>query len=378
MRAAMAPKIPDVIVAGAGIVGLSAACELARRGARCVVFDRGRAGREASFAAGGILSPQAETLPDSPLLKVALKARDRHVSLAEELLSLTGVSVEHRRCGVLSLAFSPEEEAKLRALTDAQKKLGLRAEMVSRDGVSRIEPAAHQDARGAALFPDDHRVDNRRLMDALLALASSRGVQIREYSALRGMEVKNGRVAAVRTDADRIETHTLINALGAWAGQMEGDPRDLPIRPVKGHMLSLVDGPSLRHVVYGHHGYIVPRGDGRLIVGSTMEESGFDTRVTAEGVAHLIGIAVAIAPATKKATIAETWTGLRPATPDGLPVIGRGAVDGLIVAGGLFRNGILLGPLVGEIAASLALGDEPAHDLKAFDPGRFARRLAGC
>jgi glycine oxidase len=369
----MAPKTPDVIVAGAGIVGLSAACELARRGARCVVFDRGRTGREASFAAGGILSPQAETLPDSPLLPLALLARDRHISLAEELLRTTGVAVEHHRYGVLSLAFSSEEEAKLRALTVAQKGLGLRAEMVSRDGLSRIEPSVHEDASGAALFPDDHRVDNRRLLEGLKALALSLGVEIREYAALRGIESRNGRLTAVSTDIGRIETAVLVNALGAWAGQLEGNPDALPVRPVKGHMMSLVDGPAMRHVVYGNHGYIVPRVDGRLIVGSTMEEAGFDTRVTAEGTAHLIGIATSIAPATKRATIAETWTGLRPATPDGLPVIGRGSLEGLIVAGGLFRNGILLGPLVGEIAATLALGEEPKVDLKPFNPGRFAR-----
>ena len=361
-----------MIVAGAGIVGLSAACELAKKGARCLVFDRGQAGREASFAAGGILSPQAETLPDSPLLPLALKGRDRHISLAEELLRLTGVAVEHHRYGVLSLAFSEEEETQLRALTVAQKEQGLRAELVSREGLSRLEPAAHVDARAAALFPDDHRVDNRRLLEGLKALALSRGVEIREYTALRGLEVSGGRVAAVRTDAGRIETTVLVNALGAWATQLDGDPSPLPVRPVKGHMMSLVDGPAMRHVVYGKHGYIVPRVDGRLIVGSTMEEAGFDTRVTAEGIAHLIGIATAIAPATKKATIAETWTGLRPATPDGLPAIGKGAVDGLVVAGGLFRNGILLGPLVGEIAAGLALGETPVHDLKPFDPARFA------
>lgn len=364
-------KSPDVIVAGAGIVGLSAACELARKGARCLVFDRGQAGREASFAAGGILSPQAETAPDSPLLPLALKGRDRHISLAEELLRLTGVAVEHHRYGVISLAFDEAEESRLRALTQAQKDLGLRAEMVSREGLSRLEPAAHAEARAAALFPDDHRVDNRRLLEGLKALALVRGVEIREYTALRGMETTEGRLVAVRTDAGRIETSVLVNALGAWAPQLDGDPAPLPVRPVKGHMMSLADGPAMRHVVYGRHGYIVPRVDGRLIVGSTAEEAGFDTRVTTEGIAHLIGIANTIAPATKKATIAETWTGLRPATPDGLPVIGRGAVKGLVVAGGLFRNGILLGPLVGEIAAALALGETPAHDLKPFDPGRF-------
>ncbi|MEO8500472.1 MAG: FAD-dependent oxidoreductase, partial [Vicinamibacteria bacterium] len=292
----MAQRSPDVIVAGAGIVGLSAACELARKGARCLVFDRGQAGREASFAAGGILSPQAETEPDSPLLPLALKGRDRHISLAEELLRLTGVAVEHHRYGVLSLAFTDEEEEKLRALTGAQKEIGLRAEMVSRDGLFRLEPAAHPDARAAALFPDDHRVDNRRLLEGLKALALARGVEIHEYTALRGLETRGGRVVAVRTDAGRTETSVLINALGAWAPQLDGDPAPLPVRPVKGHMMSLVDGPAMRQVVYGNHGYIVPRVDGRLIVGSTMEEAGFDTRVTTEGIAHLIGIATAIAP----------------------------------------------------------------------------------
>jgi glycine oxidase len=209
------------------------------------------------------------------------------------------------------------------------------------------------------------------LIQALKALAVSRGVEIREYSALRGIEVRAGRLVGVRTDAARIAASHLVNALGAWAGQLDGDAAAPPVRPVKGHMMSLVGGPSMRHVVYGHPGYIVPRGDGRLIVGSTMEEAGFDTRVTAEGVAHLIDIATAIAPETKAATIADTWVGFRPATPDGLPVIGRSSVFGVIVAGGLFRNGILLGPLVGEIAAALVLGEEPTIDLTPFDPGRF-------
>ncbi len=367
----MAQKTIDVVVAGGGIVGLSAACALARKGVRCAVFDRGPCGREASSAAGGILSPQAETLPDSPLLPLALRARDRHIHLAEELLSLTGIVVEHHRYGVLSLAFSAEEEARLRGLTAAQKELGLRAEMVSREGIPRLEAAAHPDARAAALFPDDHRVNNRRLIKALRNLAADLGVAIREYSALRGIEIAHGRLEAVRTDSERIPTGTMINALGAWAGQLDGDPHPPAVRPVKGHMMSLQEGPFMRHVVYGHHGYIVPRGDGRLIVGSTTEEAGFDPRVTAEGVAHLIGIAAAIAPATKKASIAETWSGLRPATPDGLPVIGPGGASGLIVAGGLFRNGILLGPLVGEVAAGLALGEPSPVDLGPFDPGRF-------
>jgi glycine oxidase len=366
----MSAQTPDVVVAGGGIVGLSAACALAKRGRRCLVLDRGRVGREASFAAGGILSPQAETLPDSPLLPLALRARDRHLSLAEELLESTGVSVEHRRTGVLTLAASTAEEAGLRELTESQRRLGLRAEMVSREDLIRLEPQAHPDSVGAALFPDDHSVDNRRLMEALRRMAVGRGVEIREHCAIRGVEAR-GRYLSLRTDDTTIEAPSLLNALGAWASQIDGDAWAPPVRPVKGHMLCLVDGPALRHVVYGHPGYIVPRSDGRLIVGSTMEEAGFDRRVTAEGIAQLLAIAAAIAPRTKDASLAEAWVGFRPATSDGLPVIGRGPTAGVVIAGGLFRNGILLGPLVGEIAASLILGEEPPDDIAAFSPERF-------
>ena len=369
----MSAGSPDVLIAGGGIVGLSAACELARKGARCVVFDRGPVGREASWAAGGILSPQAETPPDSPLLPLALKARERHVRLAEEVRAQTGVEVRHERAGVLSLAFSEAEEGELERLVRAQRERGLRADMVTRAGITEIEPAAHRDARAAALFPDDHRVDNRRLVEGLKTLARGRGVELREHANVQRLELRDGRVSAIHAGDARIETRVVINALGAWAAQLDA-ALGPPMRPVKGHMMCLVGGPALRHVVYGNHGYIVPRRDGRLIVGSTMEEAGFDTRVTEEGIAHLMGIAARIAPETKSATVADTWTGLRPATPDGLPVIGRGGVDGLVVAGGLFRNGILLGPLVGEIAAALALGATVEDDLGPFDPARFSRR----
>ena len=368
----MSVNTPDVVVAGAGIVGLSAACELSRRGARCLVLERGRVGREASHAAGGILSPQAEARAGSPLLPLALMGRDRHVRLADEMLAETGVSVEHQRDGVLHLAFSDDDETHHRESTASQRALGLRAETLDQRALRSLEPSVHPDARGAAFFPDDHRVDNRRLLEALRTLALKRGVSIREFTSLRAVEGGGERLEAVIADGRKIAAPALINALGAWASQIHGVPENVSVRPVKGHMMTLVDGPRLRHVVYGREGYLVPRADGRLIVGSTMEEAGFDARFTVEGFSRLATIARNIAPATAEATVSETWTGLRPATPDGLPVIGRSALRGVVIAGGLFRNGILLGPLVGEIAAGLALGDEPTIDLSAFNPARFS------
>jgi glycine oxidase len=307
----MSLKTPDVVVAGAGIVGLSAACELSRRGLRCLVLDRGRVGREASHAAGGILSPQGEARPGSPLLPLALLGRDRHVRLADELLDLTGISVEHQKQGVLSIAFSAEEESALRELTSAQRGLGLRAEMMSREEVRRIEPSVHDETCAAALYPDDHRVNNRRLLDALRTLALARGVELREFTAVRSVETTEGRLVAVRTDGGRIETRSLVNALGAWAGQIDGLADALPVRPVKGHMMALVDGPAVQHVLYGRHGYIVPRNDGRLIVGSTMEEAGFDARITVEGISRVSSRSPARSPPQPEPpSVAETWIGL--------------------------------------------------------------------
>jgi glycine oxidase len=342
------------------------------------VLDRGAIAREASWAAGGILAPQAETAVDSPLLPLALAARRTHQRLAEELAAQTGITVDYHRFGVLRLAFNETELLALDSLVTSQRAMGLNAEILSPEALRRIEPATSPAAVGAALFPDDHRVDNRRLVEALMLSAAGLGVEIQEYTTVLGLETHAGRVTGIKTTAGRIEAGSCVNAMGAWASQLEGDPSPLPVRPVKGHMVALTGTPSMSHVVYGGHGYVVPRRDGRLIAGSTMEESGFDTRVQARGITTVLSQAMEIVPAAAGASVSETWTGLRPATPDGLPVIGKSAaIEGLFILAGLFRNGILLGPLSGELVASMALGNgaptptAAALDLVPFRPGRF-------
>jgi len=180
-------------------------------------------------------------------------------------------------------------------------------------------------------------------------------------------------VAGVRAGSETLRAPVVINASGAWAGMLAGDPQPPPVEPVRGQIVAFeMSPPLLRHVVWSDHGYLVPRGDGRVLAGSTVEKAGFDKSVTAGGVRSILEMALRLVPALADVRIADAWAGLRPGTPDGLPVIGPGAVPGLVHAAGLFRDGILLGPLVGELAAGLAQGKAPAADLSAFSPRRFA------
>jgi len=221
--------------------------------------------------------------------------------------------------------------------------------------------------------PGDRCVDNVRLVRALAASAVARGASIVTGRPVTGLVVENGRVAGVTAAAEVLRAPVVINAMGAWAGLLAGDPLPPPVEPVRGHIVAFDMAPALlRHVVCSPRGYLVPRADGRTLAGSTTERAGFDKTVTAAGLRAVLAIALEIAPVLADVRVADSWAGLRPGTPDGLPVIGPGALPGLIHATGLYRNGILLGPLAGEIAAALARGLPPPVDLAPFAVTRFA------
>jgi glycine oxidase len=309
------------------------------------------------------------------LLDLCLRARDRHLRLAEELQSETGMAVELSPLGEMEIALGEDDERALAARVSWQREHGLPAELLSPEEVRQAEPNLNPDCRRGAFFPGDRRIDNVRLVRALAASAVARGASLVTGRPVTSLLVEDGRVGGVRTGVEALRAPIVINAAGAWAGLLPGDPLPPPVEPVRGQMAAFeVAPPLVHHVVWSARGYLVPRADGRVLAGSTLESAGFDKSVTAGGLRIVLDIALEIVPRLADVRVAETWAGLRPGTLDGWPVLGAGALPGLFHAAGLFRNGVLLGPLVGEAVARLALGRPPGVDLAPFALTRFAAR----
>jgi glycine oxidase len=367
------PSSADVIVVGAGVVGLSAARALAGEGARVLVVERRRVGAEASTAAAGMIAPQS-TEPGSPLLPLALRARDRHFELAPALEEETGIGLDLSRLGRLDLAFDEAGERVLDELQQRHQRHGLPVEALSAAEVRDCEPNVNPGVRRGLYFAGDRRVDNVRLTRALASSAVARGARLLTGRPVTALLVEGDRVAGVRAGAETLRAPVVINAAGAWAGLLGGDPQPPPVEPVRGQIVAFEVAPALlRHVVCSPRGYLVPRSDGRILAGSTLEKAGYDKSVTAGGVRAVLELALELCPALADVRIADAWAGLRPGTADALPVVGPGALPGLVHAGGLYRDGILLGPLVGELAADIARGRPPDDALAPFAPARFMR-----
>ncbi|MBA2765931.1 MAG: glycine oxidase ThiO [Solirubrobacterales bacterium] len=371
----------DLLVAGGGVAGLVAAWRAARAGRSVCLLDRGALGAGASDVAAGMLAPVTEADPREPaLLELGLEAAQRWPGFAEELEADAGQGVALRRTGSLVVARDRDEAEALDRVREVAAGLGVAMERLLPSAARRLEPALAPTVRLALHAPDDHSVDPRLVIAALAEAARRAGAVLRPGGEVAEVLAVDQRVTGLRmASGERLAATDTVLALGASAGDLPGLPpaARVPLRPVKGQLLRLRDheGPGLvERTVRFEGGYLVPRADGRYVLGATQEERGFDTTVTAGGIYELLRDASELVPGVLELEVEEAIAGLRPATPDNAPVLGRpDGVDGLIWAGGHHRNGILLTPVTGDAVLRALDGERPPP---AFAPGRFARSEA--
>jgi glycine oxidase len=365
-----------IAIIGAGVIGLGVAWRLAQAGAKVTVFDKASAGQGASYAAAGMLAACCEAEPGEEAL-VALGRESQKIwpAFVRELADVSGIDVELREEGTLIVAVNADDQARLQHQLVFQRGLDLPLEWISAAEARRREPHLATRLAGAVWSPQDHQVDNRKLAAALRVAAERAGAIIREGCAVGAVVEKSGRVAGVAVGAETVAADVVVVAAGAASRAIGGLPEAVPVRPIKGQMLALQmdpGAPLLRHVVWAPGVYFVPRRDGRLLLGATVEEKGFDTTLTAGGVLALLDAAWRAVPAIEELPIAEMWVGHRPGCRDDAPILGPGGLQGLIYATGHHRNGILLAPITAVGIARMALGEDPGPLFTPFGIQRFA------
>jgi glycine oxidase len=357
----------DVAVVGGGVIGLVVAWRAAQRGLRTVVLERGEPGSGASRVAAGMLAPTGEAaFGEDDLTALNVASARRYPAFVEELREASGHAVSILECGTLMVARDRDEAEWLGRELAYRAEIGLPATRLRPTPARRLEPALAPTLRLAAELPDDHAIDPRALTAALAAAARNAGVEVRRAEA-RAVRLEHDRVIGV----DDVDAERVVVAAGCRSGELVPVGARVPVRPVKGQILRLRDpaGPGLlARVIRMETGYLVPRGDGRYVLGATVEERGFDPHVTAGAVFELLRDAIELVPGVAELAIEETSVGYRPGTPDNRPILGPGAIEGLHWATGHYRHGVLLAPITADIVAG-ALAGEPVPE--AFAAARF-------
>lgn len=372
-------KTAEVVVIGGGVIGLTIARALALRGVSDVLLlDRASLGAESSYAAGGMLAPQAEADRADEFFEMACQSRDLYPAFAAALLDEIGTDIELDTTGTLYLALTEKDEEEIEKRCEWQTRAGLPVEKLPAEDALRLEPGITETVRGALHFPLDIQVENRRLLTALIAANEKLGVRLITGTNVESVRIQRDRVTGVETGRGFVSTRRVVVASGAWTTMIsasENSNQRLPrvrIEPVRGQMLCFEAQPPLvRHVVYSPRGYVVPRRDGRLLAGSTTEHAGFSRQVTATGLHTILAHALEIAPRLGALPLQDSWAGLRPRAEDDLPVLGPSDIEGLVYATGHYRNGILLAPITGELIADAIVSNVISPLLRRFSPHRF-------
>ena len=361
--------LAEITIIGGGVIGLSIARALHKRGARRItVIERGTCGREASWAAAGMLAPNAETEAIDDFYRFCSASNALYQGFALELLEETGIDIELRQTGTLELAFDESGAEHLGGKYERQIAANIFVERLSGDDVLRLEPAVSEDVVFGLHYPTDGHVENRKLVTALIAYARNNGIEIIENSEVR---IENGQWTMVNSNdlPNLLTVHypmSIIITAGAWSSFIKPA---LSVKPIRGQVLEFDGGKGLlSRVIYGAGAYLVPRADGRILVGATSEDVGFVKEVTETGVSELTDAAVRTVPAMAALKMTDAWSGFRPFAPDGLPVIGE--LDEMFVATAHYRNGILLAPVTAELVADKIMNGTDSDYFRYFSPKR--------
>ncbi|MET9578227.1 glycine oxidase ThiO [Streptomyces massasporeus] len=376
----------DVLVIGGGIIGLVTAWRSAQRGFTTALVDPEPGGGAAQVAAGMLAAVTELHYGEQTLLGLNLASARRYPDFAAELTELTGQDLGYRRCGTLAVALDADDRAHLRELHALQQQSGLESQWLSGRECRRLEPMLAPGVRGGLRVDGDHQIDPRRLAGALVAACERAGVLFHRTWAERLTVARDRATGAVLADGTETTAGQVVLAGGSLSGRLAGVPQDVlpPVRPVKGQVLRLTmprrHGPFLsrtvRAVVRGSHVYLVPRASGELVVGATSEELGWDTTVTAGGVYELLRDAHELVPGITELPLTETRAGLRPGSPDNAPLLGPTGLEGLLLATGHYRNGVLLTPVTGDAMAHVLATGELPEEARPFTPKRFSPATA--
>jgi glycine oxidase len=377
-------SLPKTVVIGAGVMGLGIAWRLAQAGCPVTVYDRAEAGRGASWAAAGMLAAAVETEPgEEKLLALTLESQRLWPDFAAQLEAASGISIDYRDEGTLVVALTRDDAEQLRFTYEFQRSLGLDLDWLSGSEARRREPHLRSGIAGAVLSLQDHQVENRLLGRALAEAARRAGAVLCERCRIREVELADNRARGVVTERGYDRADVVVLAAGAWSREIGGIPASHlpPVRPIKGQMLALrmnPKAPLLRHVMWlPRGGYLVPRRDGRLIVGGTVEERGFDDSVTAGGLLALIEGAWRAVPTIEELPLDEVWVGFRPGSRDDAPILGPSGIDRLVVATGHHRNGILLTPITAQSISAYILTGRMPQSAMPFAAERFLGSRSG-
>jgi len=368
----------DATIAGGGVIGGAIALELARAGLRVAVFDRQQASQEASWASAGILSPAPENpgmVAMVPLGKASLALYPEFVGWVEEI---SGKSTGFRPKGTLEALFSHDTKAELSTIIALHHGLGLKAEPLRAEDARELEPALSEEVEAAVLRPEEASVDNRELTAAILKAAERSGAEIFCGDGAKAIWRNGERCAGLVLQNEKVEAKWTIIAAGCFSATIEGIAPYAPVRPAKGQMVALrADDLKMERVLWSERIYLVPRKDGRILAGATLEYTGFDKRTTAGGIEKVLSAAIDLAPGLANARIEETWAGLRPDSPDHLPILGPVDLDGLLIATGHFRSGILLAPITARLVREWITEQRVSLDWDRFSPLRFQSAAEG-